>query len=401
MKKIYSSIDIGTDSIKICIMELVNNKLVILGSSSTRTVGVINGKIIDENMVINSLKLAIKDISEKANLKIKKTLLIINNVDLIFKISIGQMDISSEITALDIAKCEEKAIYKDIKENEQLITVIPIEYKIDDEICSNPKGLTGENLQVKCVVIYALKEDMIKYNLIFKKLDIEITDYVLNGISNYYEVKNSDLDRQIGAVVNIGYDTTNISIFNKGVIIKNKVLEIGSKKVDEDISYIYKLDKTTSRKLKETFAVSCKRYADSNDFYEIEEKSGRKLMINNYEISEIVEARLIDLFEIIKKEINNLTKREISYIIITGGITEMAGFLYLSRGAFGKLVTVIDMKTLGIRHNKYSSVSGSIKFFTEKLELMDIDYSMFNEDLSNSKKDDNILNKIFGYFKEL
>ncbi|MEG1900597.1 MAG: cell division FtsA domain-containing protein [Bacilli bacterium] len=401
MKKIYSSIDIGTDSIKICIMELVNNKLVILGSSSTRTVGVINGKIIDENMVINSLKLAIKDISEKANLKIKKTLLIINNVDLIFKISIGQMDIGGEITALDIAKCEEKAIYKDIKENEQLITVIPIEYKIDGEICSNPKGLTGENLQVKCVVIYALKEDMLKYNLIFKKLDIEITDYVLNGISNYYEVKNSDLDRQIGAVVNIGYDTTNISIFNKGVIIKNKVLEIGSKKVDEDISYIYKLDKTTSRKLKETFAVSCKRYADSNDFYEIEEKSGRKLMINNYEISEIVEARLIDLFEIIKKEINNLTKREISYIIITGGITEMAGFLYLSRGAFGKLVTVIDMKTLGIRHNKYSSVSGSIKFFTEKLELMDIDYSMFNEDLSNSKKDDNILNKIFGYFKEL
>ncbi|MEG1597112.1 MAG: hypothetical protein RR359_02425 [Bacilli bacterium] len=401
MKKIYSSIDIGTDSIKICIMELVNNKLVILGSSSTRTVGVINGKIIDENMVINSLKLAIKDISEKANLKIKKTLLIINNVDLIFKISIGQMDIGGEITALDIAKCEEKTIYKDIQENEQLITVIPIEYKIDGEICSNPKGLTGENLQVKCVVIYALKEDMLKYNLIFKKLDIEITDYVLNGISNYYEVKNSDLDRQIGAVVNIGYDTTNISIFNKGVIIKNKVLEIGSKKVDEDISYIYKFDKTTSRKLKETFAVSCKRYADSNDFYEIEEKSGRKLMINNYEISEIVEARLIDLFEIIKKEINNLTKREISYIIITGGITEMAGFLYLSRGAFGKLVTVIDMKTLGIRHNKYSSVSGSIKFFTEKLELMDIDYSMFNEDLSNSKKDDNILNKIFGYFKEL
>ncbi|MEG1351233.1 MAG: cell division protein FtsA, partial [Bacilli bacterium] len=206
MKKIYSSIDIGTDSIKICIMELVNNKLVILGSSSTRTVGVINGKIIDENMVINSLKLAIKDISEKANLKIKKTLLIINNVDLIFKISIGQMDIGGEITALDIAKCEEKAIYKDIKENEQLITVIPIEYKIDDEICSNPKGLTGENLQVKCVVIYALKEDLIKYNLIFKKLDIEITDYVLNGISNYYEAKNSDLDRQIGAVVNIGYD---------------------------------------------------------------------------------------------------------------------------------------------------------------------------------------------------
>lgn len=401
MKKIYSSIDIGTDSIKICIMELVNNKLVILGSSSTRTVGVINGKIIDENMVINSLKLAIKDISEKANLKIKKTLLIINNVDLIFKISIGQMDIGGEITALDIAKCEEKTIYKDIQENEQLITVIPIEYKIDGEICSNPKGLTGENLQVKCVVIYALKEDMLKYNLIFKKLDIEITDYVLNGISNYYEVKNSDLDRQIGAVINIGYDTTNISIFNKGVIIKNKVLEIGSKKVDEDISYIYKFDKTTSRKLKETFAVSCKRYADSNDFYEIEEKSGRKLMINNYEISEIVEARLIDLFEIIKKEINNLTKREISYIIITGGITEMAGFLYLSRGAFGKLVTVIDMKTLGIRHNKYSSVSGSIKFFTEKLELMDIDYSMFNEDLSNSKKDDNILNKIFGYFKEL
>ena len=57
--------------------------------------------------------------------------------------------------------------------------------------------------------------------------------------------------------------------------------------------------------------------------------SDRNISINQLEISEIVEARLREILKLSKKQINLLTNKEIRYIIVTGGITEIAGFQYL------------------------------------------------------------------------
>ena len=68
------------------------------------------------------------------------------------------------------------------------------------------------------------------------------------------------------------------------------------------------------------------------------------------------------------------------------------------------------MTTIGIRHNKYSSCFGIIKYFNDKLNSKDKDYSIFDEDeieiLCSSDKrinvaSDSILGKVFGYFFEV
>ena len=69
-----------------------------------------------------------------------------------------------------------------------------------------------------------------------------------------------------------------------------------------------------------------------------------------------------------KNEIKNLTNREIRYIIITGGLSEIAGFSYLIEEEFGNLAKVCNISTMGIRHNKYSSTLGIVKYFDEKNE---------------------------------
>ena len=118
------------------------------------------------------------------------------------------------------------------------------------------------------------------------------------------------MDKSLGAVINIGSDKIDVSIFNKGIIIKEENIDLGSKNIDKDISYIYGVDLTTSRTLKENFAVCSRRYADVNDVLEIETKSGDKIIINQYEISEVVESRVVELLKLAKKQINNLTKEK-------------------------------------------------------------------------------------------
>jgi cell division protein FtsA len=221
-------------------------------------------------------------------------------------------------------------------------------------------------------------------------------------------LKGKDIDEKVGVIINIGSETTNISIFNKGVMIKNAIIEVGSKFIDNDISYIYKIDRKTARRLKETFAVSSKRYADITDTVEVENKSHETIKINQHEISNIVEERLIQILKLAKKQISILTNREISYIIITGGISELPGFQYVVDTIFNENAYTANSTILGIRSNKYTTAIGIIKYFYKKLEFREKEnYTMFDDkkcyDLVSSKKKMNlsinaIFEKVFGYF---
>ena len=68
----------------------------------------------------------------------------------------------------------------------------------------------------------------------------------------------------------------------------------------------------------------------------------------------------------------------------------------------------MNITTIGIRNNKYSSASGVIKYYHDKLKLRNKQSSMFdNEQIANmlnNKKNikkttnDTIVSKVFGYF---
>ena len=65
-------------------------------------------------------------------------------------------------------------------------------------------------------------------------------------------------------------------------------------------------------------------------------KNQENIKINQYEVSEIVYSRIKEILINAKKEINLLTKKEISYIIITGGTTELMEFTEVAKEIFGK-----------------------------------------------------------------
>ena len=121
-----------------------------------------------------------------------------------------------------------------------------------------------------------------------------------------------------------------------------------------------------------------------------------------------MESRVVELLKLAKKQINTLTKRKISYIIVTGGISELTGFSYVVENILGINASTLNITTIGIRNNKYSSASGIIKYYHEKLKLREIDASMFDEDkideMLNNKRNmkkttnDSIVSKVFGYF---
>jgi len=411
MKKIYTSIDIGSDSIKVVTAEIFGKKTNVLASTAIQSEGIKKGLIVDGAKAIISIKEALTSIENMLGIKIDKVIASVPANGAEFALVDGYSTITNEekkVTGNDIIRCLQACVYNKIEENRELITALPIEFSLDEESgIKDPKGLIGNKLSVKAIMITVPKKNVDSVVSTLESMGIEVTDVILNSIGDYEQFKNENINSKVSGIINIGSDITTVSVFNKGILMNTKVIPIGGKNIDKDITYIYRLNLRDSRKLKENFAVAHKRFSKVNETFEIINNEGEKLKINQYEISEICMERLMEIIKIAKNELKDLTNKEISYIIITGGTSEFSGFNTLLNEFISKTLTVANMNIIGVRKNRFSSSVGMIKYFNEKLELRDRNYSMLNsekqEELVSIKKKNNfsngsIIGKVFGHF---
>ncbi len=410
MRKIFTSIDIGTDSIKIACMEYFNKKYNCLASVVTPSSGVKQGLIINAEKVSNAIKKGIKEIESKLGTKITKVLAIVPSNNVTFDIVESNNDIKTENNIIDgdtIFNCLQKSLKNNVKHDMEVVSIMPIEYKLDNgKIVKNPLNMQSKTLSVKAVASSVPKKNVYSVVGIIENLGIEVIDISFSSIGCYYSMKTPDLDNKVVALIDIGSEITKLSVFNKGIMIKEKILLMGGNNIDSDISFNYKTDLKVSKQIKETFAVANRKYADSDEVYSCIDRNGQKQEINQYSLSEIIEARCVEMLKNAKNELNNLTNREIGYIIISGGITSMLGFDAIVEELFVRTSTVINIGVVGIRDNKYAASYGAIKYFNEKLNLRDKEYTMLNEEqveemLSTRKKVSSlgVLSKIFKIFE--
>ena len=94
---------------------------------------------------------------------------------------------------------------------------------------------------------------------------METVDIAYSSTGDYFSIRNDKYDSEVGAIINIGELATNVSVFNRGIQIKNSLLPIGSFNVDKDLSYVFGISLDESRKVKESFAVATAGYAYAND----------------------------------------------------------------------------------------------------------------------------------------
>lgn len=408
MRKIYSAVDLGSSFIKIVVLEALNGKLNVLSSTNYPSKGIEKGLIKDEKEVITSIKLAFKEINESLGVKVDKVIISVPIDDARYSITEGYTTITSEeglISSEDILNTLQASIYNKIPNNEELVTVMPIKYIIDDKAeVKNPKGLHAKKLSVKSMMITTNKRDIYKQVGVFSSAGIEVVDILFNSIGDYYAFKEKDFDLGSVATINIGSSKTEISIFNKGIISSSYLLPLGSEIIEQDLSYLYNIDIEKAKKLKDMFIVFDKELASDTEVYETKDNSNIKIKINQYEASDVASKKIREILEKSKKELNLLTKKEIRYIIISGGITNALGFKSIANEVFGEVAITEELDVIGIRNNAYSSSYGMIKYFIEKLKLRGREYTMFNEDkeyklIEERKSSDGFsFGKFFEYF---
>lgn len=413
MKNIYTCIDIASDTIRILVSEYYKGKLRTLAVSSVRSKGVRQDKVTDEDALVERLKLALEDINSRINVPIKKSIITIPSNDAECTLVHGNVPIvnmDKMVSKKDVLRVQNSVI-NDIMPNMELVNITPIDFTLYEngseiETVKDPENRICDRLGIRAMMVCVPKTVVLEFAKAVEKAGVEVVDVVLAPIADFEEVQNEELKTDASAIINIGRDTTTISVFNKGIITNTSVIKMGNRVIDDDISYIYYTTKKIARKTKENFGVAHSKYANKTETYETRDVNGKLISINQYELSEIINKRLSQILNLAKNELKVLTNKQIHYIMILGGITDIPGINLTIEEVFGRNANTYTMNTLGIRKARFVTSSGAIKYFYKKLKVRGKEYSMFSSDETDSLvhnktrigRGDSVFGRIFSYF---
>lgn len=407
MRHIYASIDIGSDNVKVVVCELYKGRYNLLAASSVKSKGIKRGLITNVSEASSCIDEAFKQAEAMLGFKITKVIAIVPSYFAEFTMINGEVEISNEdkqVTGEDVIKVLQLASQEAIVPSKEMVTIMPIDFVTDNGVVKDPLGVVTEKLQTRAIMVTVPKKNIYSVVGVLKNVGVDTVDISLGGIGDIYTFKTPEMDDNIGAIINIGAEVTSVSLYNKGIIVRSALINMGSHDVDSDISYMYKIDEATSCELKENFALAHKKHASTSEFRTVTNKRGETLRINQFELTEIIQARLEEILTLAHNEITNLTGKSLNYIIVSGGITNLSNFNEIVSEILGKYAIIGNVNLIGLRNNKYSEAIGNIIYFVNKLKLKGKNYSMITNDdmevLSSPKKgnNDSVLGKFVGYF---
>lgn len=410
MKQIFTSIDIGSDTIKVVTLELFKGKFNLLAAYSSKSEGVKKGLIIDPILASKSISLAIKKVESMLGFKINKVITTVPSYLSEFSLIKGSINLETgKVTGHDVKDLINETVKSNLKPNVEVVNVLPIDFSVDDrDLIKDPKGLIGNTMSLRAIMTTVPSKNVYSVVTVLEGLGIEVKDISIGGISDIEIVNLPVINKGVGALINIGAELTTVSLYNKGIIVKNVVIGKGGSSIDNDLAYMYKININEAKNLKEKFVLGHKRRANHEDFIEITNNVNDVIKINQYETSEVVQARLEEIVNEVRLELDNMTDKKLSYIYVTGGTSNIKDFHYILEDFLDKSVIIGSIDMIGVRNNKYSTVIGNVVSFVERLNLKGINYSMLSEEeqleISTVKKnlinvtEDGVLGKVFGYF---
>jgi cell division protein FtsA len=326
MGNIAVSLDIGSSKVCIIIAEMNKKQFNILGVGTSECKGVKKGIIVDIDSTVDAIRNAVKQAEQMSNKEVKSVFVnLAGGYTKLYKnkgvIAVSRDD--KEIIPEDIKRVMQTAKVVALPSDKEIIDIIPEQFIVDGiDGIKDPVGMVGVRLEVDANLIVANCTTVQNIIRSVQKAGIAIDGIILEPLGTSSIVLNDD-ERELGvALIDIGAETTDISVFKKGSLIFTKLIPVGGNHITNDISIICKISSGDAEKIKKNHGVASLDMVKNDDIIKINNIAGKgEKDVLLSEIAQIIDARLYEIFCLIKKELgdNHLLENLSAGIVLTGG----------------------------------------------------------------------------------
>lgn len=325
--QIVAGLDIGTTKIA-CIVGRRDEygKIEILGIGKSESLGVARGVVQNIDMTVQAITAAVAEAEQKTGEKIRYVNVGIAGQhikSLQHRGILTRESVEDEITRVDIDRLVSDMQRLQMLPGEEIIHVLPQEYIVDSEQgIKNPVGMSGIRLEANFHIITGQIAAAKNIHRCATKSDLKVTELILEPLASADAVLSSEEKEAGVALVDIGGGTTDIAIFQDGIIRHTAVIPFGGNILTEDIKEGCTIIRHQAELLKVKFGSALASEAKDNEIVSIPGIRGREPKeISLKNLANIIQARMEEIIEMVYFEIRNsgYEKKLIGGIVLTGG----------------------------------------------------------------------------------
>ena len=350
VEKIFTSLDIGSSKITAMIAgRMDNGDLAVLGTGQRASKGVKRGYIADTEQT----ELDVRDAVEQAE-RIAGT-----NIDDVW-VSFSAGGLQSMLTSVETELGGHRIEQDDIDhlldagrnsidpKGKMVLHAQPALYTLDGlNGVKKPQGLHADRLGVDIHVILAEGSPVRNIDMSVRGAHLNVRSIVASPIAAGTACLSAE-ERELGvALVEIGAEVTNVSLFAGGMLVGLTTLPYGAADITDDIASAFGLRRAQAERIKCFYGSATTSPRDNHEVIDLElekgaddpEKEGR---ITRAQLIAVIRQRLDHLIGEIGSTLKQLgfTGPVGRQVVLTGGGAELKGIADYVQSALGRTVRV-------------------------------------------------------------
>ena len=231
--------------------------------------------------------------------------------------------IEHEINIDDLERVEEVALQGRTSPNHRVLRVVPLQFILDGQGgIKDPLGMTGSRLEMQANVVSTITPNYDNLCKVAELANAAAEQVVPSAIAAARAVLTERQMENGVAVVDIGAATTGVAIFEENDLQYIGVVPVGSNNITNDLAVMLAIDTEIAEEIKRRFATG--NFGESESPVVIRWR-GKELRFERDQIDEVVQARLEEILELVRKELKKARyeQRLPEGVVLTGGGARM------------------------------------------------------------------------------
>lgn len=346
----------------------MNDSLNIIGVGTAASNGMKKGAIVDIDQTVQSIRSAVEQAERMVGMQINRVVVGINGNHIQLQPCHGVVAVQSdnrEIDEEDINRVLDAAQVMSIPPEREIIDVIPQQFIVDglDEI-TDPRGMIGVRLEMEGTIITCSKTILHNILKCVERANLEVLDICLQPLASGSVALSKD-EKNLGvALIDIGGGCTTISVFEQGTLQGTSVVPLGGDNITKDLSIGMRTSTEEAEDIKRNYGHAFFDEAQEDESFDVSIiGSDRKQSFNQLQLSDMIEARLEEIYAFVEQEIRRMGYRELpGGMVLTGGVLSMPGCLDLAHDVFQANVRIAIPDYIGVREPQFISGVGILQF---------------------------------------
>jgi cell division protein FtsA len=337
-----AAVDIGTTKTVVVVGQVSEGIVQIIGIGKAPNSGLRRGTIVDIEETVSSISSALEQAEKSSGTPIAGCFASIGgnqviSVDSKGVVAVGRAD--GEIVPADMERVLDAARSVALPPNFEILHTIAKFYAVDNQSgIKDPTGMTGIRLEVNAHVVGVQTLALKNLSKALTQSGLDIDGIVFSPLASA-KAFLTKRQMEMGVVlIDMGASSTSIAVFEEGSLIHSKVIPIGSNHITNDIAIGLKISLEAAEAIKlevidaDLSNIKESEKVDISKYEPIEKEKPTRLYV-----CEIVEARLNEIFTMVKQELADIERDEMlpAGAILVGGGSKLTGITVMAKKVLG------------------------------------------------------------------